>query len=61
MGGLLKNLTIKWMSKQAVEKSQQSRKGQLIPLFIPFSAAHARFAAHRMVKFSPTDSQHLHP
>src|SRR5260370_4113921 len=31
MGGLLKILTIKWVSKRSVGKSQQSRKRQLIP------------------------------
>src|SRR5712692_9658284 len=61
MGGLLKNVTIKWVSKRSVRKSQQSQKRQFVPLLVHFSAYlcpfcrphNCRIFAHRFPTFTP--------
>jgi hypothetical protein len=54
MGGLLKNGTMQWVSKQAKGEREPRQKRQITRLsFIIFSRALTRFAAHLILQFSP--------
>lgn len=60
MGGLLKNVTMTWVSKRTVGKESLAVKDNSSRDAHHCLSTLARITAHRIVQFSPTDSQYLH-